>query len=380
MKTPAALYTNSNATCGILFMAMELSFKRWKLGFGNGSRERQATIDARNLQQLKVAVSKAKQALNLPEEAPVYSCYEAGRDGFWIHRYLTHLGITNLVVDSSSIEVNRRQRRTKTDRIDAHKLLSMLRRYYGGEKRLWGIARVPSVEQEDARRVHRELERLKKEQGAHSARIKSLLILHGLVADKIGGKDWPARVRAFQQWDGSALSLDLRNELIREGQRLEIVRAQIRELDNERKARLKCCERPYMAQIARLMQLKAIGLNSAWMFVMEFYGWREFKNRRQIGALAGLTGTPHDSGDSQREQGISKAGNRRIRAMIIEIAWLWLRYQPNSKLSRWYGERFAGSSKRMCRVGIVALARRLLIDLWRYLEAGVVPEGAVLQG
>lgn len=380
MKTPAALYTNHNATCGILFMSMELSFKRWKLGFGNGSRERQVTIDARNFQQLKAAVSKAKEALNLPEEAPVYSCYEAGRDGFWIHRCLRHLGIINLVVDSSSIEVSRRQRRAKTDCIDAHKLLSMLLRYYGGEKRLWGIARVPSVEQEDERRVHRELERLKKEQGAHSARIKSLLILHGLVAEKVGGKDWPARVRAFQQWDGSALSLDLRNELIREGQRLEVVRAQIRELDDERKARLKRCESPRMEQIARLMRLKAIGLNSAWMFVMEFYGWREFKNRRQIGALAGLTGTPHDSGDSLREQGISKAGNRRIRAMIMEIAWLWLRYQPNSKLSRWYGERFAGSSKRMRRVGIVALARRLLIDLWRYLKAGVVPEGAVLQG
>ncbi len=379
MKDQVTLTSNDNASSVVLYMAIELSKKTWKLAFSDGVKRRQVTIEARNLDQLSEAIAKAREKFRLPPETPVRSCFEAGRDGFWLHRYLESQGIGNLVVDSASIEVNRRSRRAKTDRIDASKLLRMLQRYWGGEKQVWSVVRVPSEEEEDARRLHRELERLKKERGQHTTRIKSLLMLHGVALEVVGGADWAAQVAALQQWNGEPLGEDLRQELVREGVRLELVREQIRRLEQEQKRRIRESADPMVRKVAQLMELKAIGLCSAWVFVMEFYGWRRFTNRRQIGGLAGLTGTPYDSGEEVREQGISKAGNRRIRAMILEISWLWLRYQPGSRLSQWFNRRYAGGNKRMRRIGIVALARQLLVELWRYLDFGVIPEGARLQ-
>jgi transposase len=379
MKTQQALRDNHSAQRKILFMAMELSNNQWKLAFGDGHKQRQVTIEARNLAQLGKAIANAKEKLKLAKSTGVISCYEAGRDGFWIHRYLLSQGIENHVVDSSSIEVNRRARKLKTDAVDAQKLLTMLLRYVGGEKTVWHVVRVPSVEQEDARRLHRELERLKKESTQHCNRVKSLLIVHGIRVERLVLSNWEEQVNDFGQWNGQALPADARQELIREGQRLSLVREQIRRIEAEQRERLQSSDDPMVEKVRQLMNLRAFAQKSAWVFVMEFFGWREFKNRRQVGALAGLTGTAHQSGESEHEQGISKAGNRRVRAMIIEIGWAWLRLQPKSQLSRWYQKRFGAGGKRLRRIGIVALARRLLIDIWRFLEHGIIPEGAKLK-
>jgi transposase len=322
-------------------------------------------------------VTKAKERFHLPEDVRVVSCYEAGRDGFWLHRYLLSIGIENQVVDSSSIEVNRRGRRAKTDRIDGDKLLTMVMRDLGGERDVWSVVQVPSIEEEDARRLHRELERLKSERTGHRNRLQGLLVAQGMRLKP--GRDFLERLEKVSLWDGGALPVELKGELVREYERLRLVEEQIHSSEQVQDERLEQAQTEAMRQVVQLMSLCGIGKTSAWVFVMEFFGWRRFRNRREVGALAGLTGTPYDSGDSQRDQGISKAGNRRIRTLSIEIAWSWLRYQPQSKLSLWFKERFAGGGKRMRRIGIVALARRRLIALWQYLEHGLLPPGAQLK-
>jgi len=373
-----ALQSKDNAGEQKLYMAMELSDKCWKLVFSDGGEKRRhETMEAGHRMELVEAIRKAKEKFDLSSEAKVVSCYEAGRDGFWLHRYLVTLGVDNQVVDSSSIETNRRKRRAKTDRIDGVKLLTMLMRYWGGERGLWSVVRVPSVEDEEGRRLHRELASLNKERTRHRNRIRGLLVAQGLRLEPKG--DFLQRLEALTRWDGAPLPLELKGELEREYQRLRLVEAQRRALENTRKSRLRQADTASVQRVVQLMGLRAIGPNCAWLLVMEFFAWRGFRNRRQLGACAGLTGTPYDSGTSKRDQGISKAGNRRVRTMMIEIAWLWLRYQPNSKLSRWFRERFAGGGARMRRVGIVALARRLLVALWRYVEDGMLPEGAELK-
>jgi transposase len=373
-----ALQSKDNAGEQKLYMAMELSDKCWKLVFSDGGEKRRhETMEAGHRMELVEAIRKAKEKFDLSSEAKVVSCYEAGRDGFWLHRYLVTLGVDNQVVDSSSIETNRRKRRAKTDRIDGVKLLTMLMRYWGGERGLWSVVRVPSVEDEEGRRLHRELASLNKERTRHRNRIRGLLVVQGLRLEP--KDDFLQRLEALTLWDGAPLPLELKGELEREYQRLRLVEAQRRALEKTRKSRLRQADTASVQRVVQLMGLRAIGPNCAWLLVMEFFAWRGFRNRRQLGACAGLTGTPYDSGASKRDQGISKAGNRRVRTMMIEIAWLWLRYQPNSKLSRWFRERFAGGGARMRRVGIVALARRLLVALWRYVEDGMLPEGAELK-
>ena len=363
-----------------MYMALELSKKLWKLAFSDGKRKRRVTIKAKNLFELQEAIAKAKAKFGLPAQARVRSCYEAGRDGFWLHRFLVSIGIENQVVDSSSIEVNRRARRAKTDRIDAGKLLGSLQRYCGGERDVYSVVREPNERQEDARRLHRELECLKKERSRHTTRIRSLLALHGIEVRYVGGSDWSEQVLGFRQWDGSPLLGELKGELLREGERLALVRRQIRALEAEQRRRERESDDPVIRKIVQLQQLGAIGPVSAWVLSMELFGWRTFNNRRELAALVGLTPMPYNSGDSTVEQGISKAGSRRVRGLLIEISWLWLRYQPDSELSQWFNRRFAGGGKRMRRIGIVALARKLLIALWRYLETGEIPAGAHLKG
>ena len=238
------------------------------------------------------------------------------------------------------------------------------------------MVRAPSLEEEDARRLHRELERLKRERLAHRVRMQSLLVVQG-VRVRIKGAA-RLRLEALTLWDGRALPEELRSELEREVMRLALVERQIAALEAERRERLREPKTEAERSIVQLMRLGAIGPTSAWLLVMEFFGWRAFRNRREVAALAGLVSTPYNSGDSERDQGISKAGNRRVRAMMVEIAWIWLRFQPRSALSQWYQRRFAGGGLRMRRIGIVALARRLLIALWRYLEDGVIPQDARL--
>jgi transposase len=361
----------------VLFVALELSDKKWKLALSDGNKRRIVTIAAGDLVTLGEAVAKAKARFGMPEGVPIVSCYEAGRDGFWLHRYLLHCGVANVVVDASSIEVNRRARRAKTDRIDVEQLLRLLIRYHHGEKRVWSVVHVPSVEEEDARRLHRELERLKKERTGHRNRIQALLVSQGVRLQP--RHDFLERLAAARLWDGSALPPDLQAEVRREEARLRSVDEQIRALEAEQARRLEAVATPCHQQVAQLLRLRGIGLTSAWVFVMEYFGWRQFHNRKEVAALAGLTPMPYASGDSARDQGISKAGNRRIRSLMIQIAWGWLRYQPRSALSVWFNTRFALGGKRMRRIGIVALARRLLIALWRYVQRGVMPESASLK-
>ena len=368
-----ALRGQDTTIVGRLYVAFELGDRSWKLSLGDGVRApSRCTVAAGDATAVLMAIAKAKARCHLAADAPVRSCYEAGRDGFWLHRWLSDQGIVNLVVDPASIEVNRRARRAKTDRLDSDKLLSMLMRYYGGERRVWAIARIPTPEQEDERRVHRELGRLRQERTAHSNRIRSLLVLHNLRVERIGGRRWAPW---WAQQAGQLLP-GLRAEIEREFERLSLVARQIRMLEAQQERQVRSGAQPAIAVLSRLA---GIGTGSAWTLVKELFGWRQFHNRREVAGCLGLAPTPYSSGTSEVEQGISKAGNKRARWLMVELAWSWLRFQPSSQLSQWFNERFAGGGKRMRRIGIVALARRLSIALWRYLEHGEIPLGATLK-
>lgn len=371
--TRQALEMNDTEVTARLYMALELADDKWKVVIGDNRRApSRHSVDAGKAPALLEVIEKAKKRCGLSGAVPVVSCYEAGRDGFWLHRWLVEHGVENLVVDSSSIEVNRRQRRAKNDRLDAAKLYEMLVRYLRGEKRLWQVVRVPTVQEEDARRPHRERERLRGERNAHLNRICSLAVLHNERPDR--RREMSAQIKALE----GRLPLALWTELQRECERLQLVERQIRELNAAIEAQLQSLlenQPPFAA----LMRLRSIGITSAWILVHELFGWRHFNNRRELAGCVGLTPTPYNSGSSTREQGISKAGNRRLRALLVELAWLWLRHQPHSALSSWFQERFAGGGKRMRRIGIVAMARRLLVALWRYVKDGVIPAGAQLK-
>jgi transposase len=366
--------TVSNAP--VLYLALDLGASNWKLAFsvGLGQKPRIKTITARSTLSLVFEIKAAKKRFGLPEDAPVVCCYEAGRDGFWLHRFLLAEGVSNQVVDSSSIEVNRRRRRAKSDSLDAAKLVEMLIRWHNGERKVWSTVRVPTVEQEDQRQLHREMLKLKAERTAQGNSIKGLLAGLGLCV--IVDDTLPTQLQNLRQWDGAKLPPLLHQRLLREFQRWQLIDRQIRELEAQRMAKIRDDKTPHVEKVRRLLNLKGIGDNAAWLLVYEFFAWRLIKNRRELASLAGLTPTPYASGESQREQGISKSGNRRVRFMITEIAWGWLRYQPESELSRWYMRRFGHGNKRLRKVGIIALARKLLIALWKYVEGGEAPEGA----
>lgn len=373
-----ALEEDTTAAARTLYLALELSQKTWKLALSVGDRKvRTMAVPGGAVRAVLKKVEETKARHGLAAEVKVLSCYEAGRDGFWIHRELVSMGIENLVVDAASIEVDRRKRRAKTDRLDATRLVQQLVRYHERGDGLRTV-RVPTVEQEDDRRPHRELERLVKERTGHLSRIRALLATQGVAVKKIG-RAFGLRVDSLRMPAGGTLPARLRDELKREADRLDLVYQQVRKLEKERAVALDGAGSRATKMAAMLLALKAIGPNSATILVQEFFGWREFKNGKQVGACAGLTGTPYDSGNDEREQGISKAGNRRIRAIMIEIGWLWLRYQPQSSLARWYLGKFANFGGRARRVGIVALARKLLVALWRYVDQGVIPDGALMK-
>jgi transposase len=376
----AATRTVQTTTNGVrLHVAFELSWNEWKLAFtiGHGQPARLRTIRARDLDGLLKEISKARRRFGLPDDAAVVSCYEAGRDGFWLHRWLTTQGIANVIVDSASIEVNRRKRRAKSDRLDAAKLVSMLLRYHSGETKVWSVVRVPAAADEDRRQLHRELIAVQDERTEHVNRIKGLLAGQGIALATVTTK-FPEQLAELRCWDGAELGADLRQRLLREFARWQLADQHVKELELERKARIRRDDTAHVAEVRGLLGLRGIGLSGAWLLVYELFAWRQFSNRRQLGAIVGLTPTSYQSGDSSREQGISKAGSKVLRRMLVELAWGWLRWQPDSELSRWYGRRFAAQGKRARKVGIVALARKLLIALWRYVEQGEVPAGARL--
>ena len=363
-------------SASVLYMAFELGSTKWVTMSGTSAQTkvRRKTLPAGDLDALSTEFRAAKQRFALPADAPIITCYEAGRDGFWLHRWLQDLEVRNVIVDSASIEVNRRFRRVKTDRVDATRLLSMLIRYFGGEEHVWKVVQVPDEESEDQRRFSREIDRLKKERAGHGVRIRSLLCLHGIRLDD----PRKANLDGLRSPSGKPLLPTLKLEIRHEWGRLQLCEKQLKELELKQRKLLKESDSPVVEKVRKLTLFRGVGWRSSWLLVLEFFAWREFKNRRQVGALAGMVATPYLSDCMEREQGISKAGNKRVRAMMVELAWLWLRWQPESALSRWYERRFGHGSKRMRRVGIVALARKLLIAFWQYLERDQLPEGAVL--
>jgi transposase len=368
------------ATVPVLYCSLELGSKDWKLAFtsGLGQKPRLRTIKARDTDALLAEIEAAKKRFGLPENTAIVSCYEAGRDGFWLHRFLLSRRIENLVVDSSSIEVNRRKRRAKSDRLDAVKLVEMLIRWCNGERKVWGVVHAPTVADEDRRQLHRELIVLKTERTAHVNAIKGLLAGLGLQASV--DDNFPERLKKLRQWDDSPVPPALSARLLREFERWQLAGRQIRELEQERTRQIRHEQTPEVLQVRQLLNLRGIGENGAWLLVNELFAWRRFQNRRQVGSIAGLAPTPYDSGESRREQGISKAGNRRLRWMMVQLSWCWLQYQPGSELSQWYQRRFGGGNKRVRKIGIVALARKLLVALWKYLETGQPPAGAEVIG
>ena len=375
-----ATHIETNADSTILYMTMELSDRTWKVLFATiagGRRER--SVPARDLGKLFAEIAAAKRRFGLPPHARVISCYEAGRDGFWLDRALRANGTENLVVDSSSIEVPRRARRRKTDRLDLGKLMALLLRWAAGERKAWSVVRVPSPEAEDVRQLSRAIERLKAERGQHRARIQSLLAKQGLRLAAVGGRGWAERVAALRTWEGRPLGRWLQRDLLDAGARLAQVEAQLKALKEERDALVAKSDAPVAVKARRLAALGAIAAESSFVFATELFGWRTFSNRRELAGAVGLTGTPWRTGNTVRDQGLSKAGNRRMRTMLVEIAWCWLRYQPNSALARWWQARSATSRGRTRKVAIVALARKLLVALWHYLEHGLIPEGATLK-
>lgn len=364
--------------CGTVFVSIELSHRSWVLVMWSPLRERLSRYElARgDVGGLLRLVGGAVTALVRAGAGSVrvVSCYEAGYDGFWLHRLLLGEGIENSVIDPASLLVNRRRRRAKTDRLDGEDMVLALMAYCGGDRRALRVVTVPSPEEEDARRPGRERERLVRERVQHENRIRGLLALHGVVGC------FPRQTEDLEDLGtplGTPLPPRLVAELDRELERLEVVKRQLAEVEASRRAAL-CEATPGAKRVRQLMRVRGIGPQTAQVLAHEMFA-RKFANRQQVSAAAGLDPTPHASGRLVREQGIAKSGNRRVRTAMVEVAWLWLRYQPQSALSVWFFERAQGGG-RARRVFIVALARKLLVALWRYLETGQVPEGAVLNG
>jgi len=362
---------------GRLLVALELSLSKWRLSAAveGVPRKRVKTVVGGDYMGLLEAVGELKERFKLGSEVEVVFCYEAGRDGFYPYRRLTALGHTVWVIDSASIEVSRHRRHAKSDGIDAEKLVELMQRKAGGEARALRIVRVPEASVEDQRELPRERAALLRDRRRVLNQIESELFLEGYreVAQSSGAlKVWLEQVRE--------LGVHRRERLRRDVERLALLESQLSAVEKRLKEALDSEEASGVARVAQaLMQLCGIGMIGAWVLASEIYGWREFRNRREVGSALGLAPTPYSSGSEEREQGISKAGNKRARALLVELSWLWLRYQPNSALSRWFRDRFSGGGKRLRRIGIVAVARRLAVALWHYTAHGVIPEGAQLK-
>lgn len=367
-----------SAATAFLLLAFELGERTWKLGFtvGMGQRPRVRQVSAGAVGVLANEIARAKRRFGLSAEVPVISCYEAGRDGFWLHRYLGAHGITNHVVDSSSIEVNRRARRAKTDRLDLGGLLSLLARYVQGDRRVWRVVRVPTLVEEDARQGPRMAEALTRDRTRLVNRLKALLATQG-VRLRID-RHFPHALDGARLWDDTPIPAGLRDRILGDWAQLHHVDSQLRDLKAARAQRVDTTQ-PTGHAIAQLQTLRAIGPTGAWVLATEIFGWRQIRNRRQLGALVGLVPAPYQSGETHYDQGITRAGNTHVRRVMVQLAWGWLRFQPMSALSLWYQQRFGHGGMRLRKIGIVALARKLLVALWRYLETGAVPDGAVLK-
>lgn len=383
-ETPAA---KDYAT---VHVAWELSKASWKLGILVPGAERMSCFAVKGgdlgAVAARLVAARAKAARSgLPVR--VLSCYEAGFDGHWLHRWLEGQGVVSHEVDPSSIEVNRRARRAKTDRLDLARIMRAFLAHLRGEPQACSLVHVPSPEEEDEKRANRERDRLVKERTAHTNRLKGLLHAQGIRDVRPLGRDFLKKLEGARTGDGRAPPPRLMAEIAREHERLVVLDRQISAIEAEREAECRKAARQAergeaapgsnLAKMVQLTQLKGIGANDAQVLVNEVF-YRRFANRRQVGGCFGLTGTPYSSGEDQRDQGISKAGNPRARTTAVELSWRWVHWQPDSALAGWFKARVGDAKGRVRRIAIVALARKLMVALWRYLETGVVPEGAVL--
>jgi transposase len=361
-----------------IFVAIELSQKRWVLTVHSPDRDglsqpKLAGGDHAGLLRL-ISDIRERVRRKLGKMPAVVTCYEAGYDGFWLHRLLSAAGIANYVFDPASIAVEQRRRRAKTDRIDGQLLLRTLMAHVRGEPRVVRIVRVPSREQEDTRRMNRERDRLVSEQTAHTNRIKALLRQHGMAVGKPRRRDWLKWLCQQRDWESQAVPPGMLAELTREHARLMLICEQLEAATRE----LAAATAAAAHERDLLERLKSLGLVTSAGLANEVF-YKDFHNRRQVAAYIGLAPSPWQSGGTDREQGISKAGNPRARRLAIELAWLWVRHQPDSALTQWFKARTLNASKRIKRIAIVALARKLMVALWRYLTTGLVPEGAALK-
>jgi transposase len=374
--------TPASVEYATVHVAFELSKAKWMLGvlLPGSKKLSRYTIAGGDLVALSARLAAWREKAGRDgKPVRILSCYEAGYDAHWLHRWLTDQGVINHELDPSSIQVNRRARRAKTDRIDLERIMRAFVNYLRGEPEACRMVHVPSVEDEDRKRRSRGRARLLKERNGHTNRIKGLLHGQG-VRDVFPLKPgFVESLESVRTGDGRALPPGLKEEIVQEHERLCLANKHLAALEAKSKAERRAAT-PGSAEdkIVRLASLKGIGPVGGQRLVHEVF-YRDFDNRRQVGSYIGLVGTPYNSGDSEREQGISKAGNRRAREVAVELAWLWLRHQPNSTLSLWFHERVRDIKGRIRRITIVALARKLMVALWRYLKTGVVPAGAVLR-
>lgn len=365
----------------VLALSLELSAGSWKTAATDLRRDRpavhthRAEAPGQRLEQLVQCIEQLKAKWKVPADCQVWVLYEAGQDGFWIARALRQRGYNAVVADAASIPVARQARRAKTDRLDALLLLDSLLGWVRGERSRVHLVRLPDEAAEAQRHASRDRGELQKEIGQHRDRIRKLLRTVGCW--EVPERDLDTRLQELRDWDGQPLPPALGERLVREAKRLALAQKQFKALD---KTLLEQLPKPQQQRIGQLAQLRGVGQVGAMRLVLELY-WRDFHNRRQVGSCVGLVAQPYDSGASRVDQGISKQGNRRVRALLIEMAWMWLRYQPASAMARWFAQRTAAqaANKRGKRIAIVAVARRLAIALWRYLEDGVIPQGAVLK-
>lgn len=368
--------------CGTIFVAIELSQKTWLITLHSPDQDRfsRHKLEGGDHGGLLALIEKVRVRVRerLGSTPRVVSCYEAGYDGFWLHRLLEAARITNCVFDAASIAVEQRSRRAKTDRIDGELLLRTLMAHLRGEPRVVRIVRVPSVEQEDTRRSSRERDRLVKEQTGHTNRIKALLRLSGMAVGNPRRRDWLAWLERQRDWRDQPLPPHVLAEVKREHARLMLVRQQLATLEQAQAEKASPVPAPTAERQDHLQRLKALGPAFTATLVNELF-YKDFRNRREVASYCGLTPSPWKSGGIDREQGISKAGNRRARHKALELAWLWLRHQGDSALSRWFRARTANAGKRAKRIAIVALARKLIVALWRYLTSGLIPEQATMK-
>lgn len=377
METATSPQEKSTASGGTLYVGLELSAREWRLAYSPSLSiaARQVVVRAGDGQALREALARAKGRCGLPPEARVWSCYEAGRDRFWPHRLLEAEGVANTVVDSSSIEVNRRARRAKTDRLDASKLLRLLLRYALGERDVWHVVHVPPPAVEDAQHGPRTVSMLTRERTRWRNRIHSLLATVG-VRLPVDAR-WTQRWAEATQWDGTAVPVALRARVEGAWQMLQHVEAALGAARRAQRAAARAVT-PAAAAVQRLTTLRGIGERFAWVLATEVCS-RDLHNRREVGALTGFTGVPYRSGTVAYDQGISRTGLAQVRGLAVETAWVWVQWQPRSALTQWFETRFAHGGHVARQIGIVALARRLVIALWRYSRDGVIPEGAVLK-